>query len=199
MRESEEIIKHYGVLGMKWGVRKDQNAKKSGGGESALKANLASLKREREWSKVLRNVNNMTTKEVKEVTNRITKENDLKRLSRSSVGDSKAKKDYLNRAKMSNQELSRKVGRLQAKENLQKQVMSASKEQRDFGKRVVNTAKSLSATYAVSKMTNKKTTTSDIIDVLKNPKQTGKTATDNIQKELLKKLSQKATKTKVEK
>ena len=40
-------LKHHGIQGMKWGVRKDK---------TTLKENWNSLKRERQWKKVIKEI-----------------------------------------------------------------------------------------------------------------------------------------------
>jgi hypothetical protein len=62
----------------------------------------------------------------------------------------KDKEDYLHRHEMSNEELTRKIARLQAKESLHKAVKKASKEQIEIGKKVAQTAGSIGVNYALN-------------------------------------------------
>lgn len=162
MPDLEDVLQHVGVRGMKWGVRRDRNRPGGADGvEESTKAppdkrgkirkNLDSLKRERDWNKVVKEIDSLTTPQINAVAKRITLENDLKRLSKSSVARKKDKEDYLRRDKMSDAELNRKVARLRAKEGLTKSVKEASREQREFGQRVTKAAGELALKYAAKR------------------------------------------------
>lgn len=154
----EDVLKHFGTKGMKWGVRKDK---------PTIGNHMASLKRERQWKKVLKEVDSLTTPQITAVARRVGLENDLKRLSRNkSIAKQSDKNDYTFRDKLSDEELSRKVTRLRAKESLTKSVMSASKEQREIGEKVVNTSSALALKYASTKSITPK----DIFDAVNNPR-----------------------------
>lgn len=187
---NEDLLKHYGVLGMKWGVRRTPQQLKAASktrGESKLSKNLKSMKRERDWNKVLKNVNNMSTSDIRKVTTRVGLENDLKRLSKSRVANAKDRNDYLRRDKMSDQELSRKVTRLRAKDNLLKSVKSASKEQREFGEKVVNMGSALGVKYAMDKSIKPQ----DVFDAYKKPKESAQKARKDLLETTIKKLNTK--------
>lgn len=156
--EIEDLLKHFGTKGMKWGVRKRD--------KPTLGDHMSSLKRERQWKKVLKEVDSLTTPQITAVARRVGLENDLKRLSRNkSIAKQSDKNDYTFRDKLSDEDLSRKVTRLRAKETLTKSVMSASKEQREIGEKVVNTSGALALKYA----TTKSITPKDIFDAVNNP------------------------------
>jgi hypothetical protein len=178
-------IQHTGVKGMRWGVRRDSNRPGGADGKEEsekvvdkrgkIKKTLDSMKREREWGKVLREVDKMTTKDINTVKKRIDLENNLKSLRKSKMATKKDKADYLRREFMSDAEISRKVNRLQAKENLHKSVKSASKEQREFGYKVAQTAGSLGVRYVLeggrpsgTAMAIAKTTYKDAHEIWKN-------------------------------
>lgn len=153
---------------MKWGKRKSRTGKTVKALKTRVKQELNSLKRERQWKEIRSKIHKMTTKEINSTAQRIQMENDLKRLSRNrQISSSKDRQDYLNRGKMSNQELSRKVSRLRARDNLNRVINDASKEQMELGKKIVNTAGPL----AFKKMTGQRITTKDITNAYKNPKQ----------------------------
>lgn len=200
----DDALEHSGVRGMRWGVRHDNRSTSSSSSTSTgtkpdnttpdvvsnnsgkggkLKQQLNSLKRERDWGKVLKELDHLTTKEINIVANRVGLENDLKSLSKSKIAKSKDKQDYLNRGNMSDQELKRKVNRLRAKEGLYKKVKDASKAQREFGQKAVNIASSIGVKYAV----NKSVTSKDIFDAISNPK----TPSDLAKQELIKKVAKK--------
>jgi hypothetical protein len=160
--ELEEILQHHGVKGMHWGKHKA----KAGGVKDAIKTRVDSIKRENSWGKVLNNASNMTTKELQKHATRAQAENDLKRLSKKAgVGSAKDKKDYLNRGKMTDQELARKVQRLRAKENLNRNANDATKAQKELAKKVIQVAAPLVISYALTGTVSKK----DIINTVMNP------------------------------
>lgn len=190
----DKHLKHWGVKGMKWGVRRNRNRPGGADGkeESAkikdsratLTKNLDSLKRERQWKKVLSEMDKLSTKDITTVTARVRLENDLKNLSRSKVGKKKDRDDYLRRADMSNEELKRKVTRLRAKEGLYKSVNDASKEQRELGEKITNIGKTLTIRYALKRSISPK----DIFDAVQNPKDSANNAKGDLQKEILESL-----------
>lgn len=154
----EDFLEHHGVKGMKWGVRKDK---------PTLRDHVNSLRRERQWKKVVSEVDNLTTKEITSVARRVSLENDLKRLSRNkSIARQSDKNDYTYREKLSDDDLAQKVTRLRAKEHLATSVSSASKEQREIGEKIVNAGGALTLKYA----TTKSLTPKDVFDAVKNPK-----------------------------
>lgn len=163
----DDVLKHFGTKGMKWGVRKKSDSsagsKSKGQNESKLKKRvkeeIGSMKRERSWKKAIGDINKLTTKDINKMSNRIQMENDLKRLaSNKSISSSKDKQDYRLRGKMSDHELSRKVVRLRAKETLQRNISQASSSQRETGKTIVRAA----APIVVSKVLGIKITPKDI-------------------------------------
>jgi hypothetical protein len=156
LNKLDEVLEHAGVKGMHWGKRKAE----------AVKSRVDSIKREHSWNKTLKNANNMTTKELQKHASRAQLENDMKRLSKKAgVGSAKDKKDYLNRGKMADQELHRKVQRLRAKENLNRNANDATKSQKEFAKKVVQIAAPLAVSYALTGKVSKK----DIINTVMNP------------------------------
>lgn len=182
----DDSIQHHGIKGMRWGVMRNRNRPGGADGKeesekvkdkrSTLTKNLDSMKRERQWNKVLKNVNKLNTTEINAVTKRIKLENSLKTLSKSKVGSKKDREDYLRRANMSDAELNRKVVRLRAKESLRSAVKDASKEQRDFGEKVVRVGSSLSVKYALKKSLGPK----DFLDAFNDPKEASKKAKEDV-------------------
>lgn len=200
MHELDKVIQHAGIKGMKWGVRRDRNRPGGADGKEEstkvvdkrgkLKMQLDSLKRERQWKKVIRDMDNLSTKDIQTVTGRVRLENDLKNLSRSNVGKAKDKQDYLRRADMSDAELKRKVVRLRAKEQLKKSVGDASKEQRELGEKIVNVGKTVAIRYALTK--NAKGIPKDIFDAIQKPKESADKAQKDLQTEMLTKIARAA-------
>lgn len=161
--DKESVIKHYGVLGMKWGVRRDRS------GQITVRDRLKSLSRERQWKKVIGNVDNLSTEDISKLAKRVGLENDLKRLAKGPAGKKKDKADYVKRDQIDDESLNRKVMHLRAKENLIKQVSNASKEQRELGEKIVNASGNLAIAYAK----NKSLTPKDLFDAITDPKDIG--------------------------
>lgn len=189
----EDVIQQAGVKGMKWGIRRDYTQRGGADGKldakdkpirTALGKKLNSLKRERQWKSVLKEMDSLSTKDITEIAKRVTLENSLKTLSRSKVGTKKDREDYLRRERMDNQELSRKVTRLKAKENLHNAVSNASKEQREFGQKLVQIGGSLGVKYALTKSISPK----DVFDTVKNPKASADKAKGDLLKVAMEKI-----------
>lgn len=174
---------------MHWGVRR--NANRPGGADGIPDAkekkrgrigkHLDSLKRERSWHKTLKDSHTMTTKDINTISKRIGLENSLKKMAKSKMATKKDKEDYLRRHEMSDQELTRKVNRLNAKDSLHKAVSEASKEQREIGYKVAQIGASVGVRYA----TNRRVSIPEIHDIIKKPKDSA----DDAQKTVVGKVS----------
>jgi hypothetical protein len=167
----DDIIQQSGIKGMKWGVRHDEHAAITKSDTPAkppgkIQNHLNSLKRERQWKSVLKEIDNLSTRDLNLIKKRIDLENDLKKYSKSKVANKDEKQYYLNRHKMSNEEMARKVIRLKAKENLHESISNASKEQREFGIKIAQTAGSIGVKYAV---TRTRPGIGDLMTEYKNP------------------------------
>ena len=167
----EEAIEHHGVKGMKWGVRRYQpypkgqrnagkfiDASKNKGGSSqngnkvsGVKGAIRSKGRELSMVAAQREIKNLTTKDAQTVLSRAQLENRFKRLSSTpNVGTTKSKEEYLNRENMSNEELKRKVDRLQLADNMRMESRKANQEVIDMGKKIVAIAAPIAVQVAVS-------------------------------------------------
>lgn len=153
MHELEEYLQHHGVKGMKWGVRR-------------VRDKLGSLRRERQWKKVIGELDNLSTDQINVLAKRVGLENDLKRLTKNKAVSKPAdREDYIKRASLSDADLAMKVVRLRAKENLTKKISDASKEQRELGEKIVN----IGGTVAVKYATTKSLTPKDVFDAVAKP------------------------------
>ena len=87
MSHKELVLEHYGVKGMKWGVRK------------TVSSRAKSAKRERSWKKQYRERESMSDDELRNVVNRLRLENDFARLSaQASKGQRKMAKSFIKNA-----------------------------------------------------------------------------------------------------
>lgn len=125
MNEVEEFyLQHYGVKGMKWGVRK-----RASGVKNRVKREVSSFRRERNQLKI-KDPSQMTDRELKKTLNRNRLENQLKDESRKTPGIGmnrkedhaerrKANRDtYLDRGNLSDKELQAKVNRIRSENQL---------------------------------------------------------------------------------
>lgn len=181
-----DVLKHFGVKGMKWGVIRERKVSSSKDSKSQnenkvvkrVKEEVESLKRERSWKTAVEDINKMSTKDIGKMSTRIQLENDLKRLSSNkSISSPKDRQDYRLRGKMSDHEINRKVVRLRAKETLQRNISQASSSQRETGKTIIRAA----APIVLNKVLGLKISPKDIdgLFVKKNLNDEVRRVTDN--------------------
>lgn len=136
----EDILKHHGTKGMKWGVitkGRDAVKKTASKATTRVKEEVGSLKRENSWRKQAKNVKNMSNNDLNKMVNRLQLENDLKKLSRTAeISGKKDRADYRTRGKMSDQQLVQTVGRLRAKERLNRNLKEVTAKQDALGRKL---------------------------------------------------------------
>lgn len=176
MHELDENLQHYGVKGMRWGVRRSEkqlaiarkvrdgavnNAKKK---VDRVKARVSSAKRRNDWKKTLKDLDNMSIDDMQKVARRIQLENDFRNLTKPKlsqtlspqrmnrgVATKKDREDYLKRGRMSDEELTASVLKLRARENLKRTVRDANPMQSKYGRQVTEAAGPLALKYALTR------------------------------------------------
>lgn len=134
-------LEHFGVKGMKWGVRRKSTSDKSGTTKEPgkIRQELSSFKREVSTRKDLKNVSKLTEKQLKSKTERLRSENELKRLTKDDTYFKKSsnRDEYLKRAKLSDSELKSRVERLRLEDALKQQIKSANKDNVDVANKII--------------------------------------------------------------
>lgn len=113
-------VMHYGIKGMRWGVRRPvgPDGLVTGSVKSAAR-NLSNLKNVRN-----KELKSLTNEELRSRVDRVSKENRLKKLSRSKED----KRAYKSRGSMSDKELNERVERLQLEATLRSESLKSNKE-----------------------------------------------------------------------
>lgn len=157
----EEFLKHYGVMGMKWGIRRYQpypkgssnagkfidvkkqtpSTKKASGAVAAVKdrvtATVRSKGREISMARAQREIKNLKPEDAQKVVSRAQLETRFKRLNETrNVGHPASKKDYLNRDKMDDATLKAKVDQLQLADNMRNDARSTNAKTMETGKKI---------------------------------------------------------------
>ena len=165
--ELEELLdtqlQHVGVKGMKWGVRKSRKSKDRASEttpkpKSTLRKYVDSTRRELGMHKLVKDVSTLPDAEVIRRTNRVRNENDFRRaIDNTSFVDNKRRKrlreEYFNRENLSDAELQERVRRLNLEDNLRREVVRASKPQREAANELIKSV----STHTLDKYTDPKT------------------------------------------
>ena len=165
--ELEELLDtqlhHVGVKGMKWGVRKSRKSKDRASEttpkpKSTLRKYIDSNRRELGMNKMLKDVDTLPDAEVVRRVNRVRNENDFRRaIDNTAFVDNKRRKrlreEYFNRENLSDSELQERVRRLNLEDNLRREVVRASKPQREAANELIKSV----STHTLNKYTDPKT------------------------------------------
>ena len=134
----DEELQHYGVLGMKWGVRRPigpDGLIKTTAGKVKAKVESANNTPGRVAVRKSKNIKNMSDSEIREQVERLSLENNLKRLAKETGNQSAAK----GKSKMSNSEIKKLNSRLQLEANYKREVQKATETQRKIGMQLAST------------------------------------------------------------
>ena len=165
--ELEELLdtqlQHVGVKGMKWGVRKSRTSKDRASEttpkpKSTLRKYVDSNRRELGMNKLVKDVHTLPDTEVVRRVNRVRNENDFRRaIDNTAFVNNKRRKqlrdEYFNRENLSDTELQERVRRLNLEDNLRREVVRASKPQREAANEFIKFV----STHTLDKYTDPKT------------------------------------------
>ena len=149
--ELEELwdmqLEHFGVKGMKWGVRKSRTSKDRASEttpkpKSTVRKYIDSNRRELGMNKMLKDVDTLPDAEIVRRVNRVRNENDFRRaIDNTAFVDRKRRKqlreEYFNRENLSDAELQERVRRLNLEDNLRREVVRASRPQREAANELI--------------------------------------------------------------
>ena len=149
--ELEELwdtqLEHFGVKGMKWGVRKSRTSKDRASEttpkpKSTVRKYIDSNRRELGMNKMLKDVDTLPDAEIVRRVNRVRNENDFRRaIDNTAFVDNKRRKqlreEYFNRENLSDAELQERVRRLNLEDNLRREVVRASRPQREAANELI--------------------------------------------------------------
>ena len=138
-------LKHFGVKGMRWGIRRTKNE-------------LRSIKREIAIGRSRKKAKDMSDADLKKLVDRIKNENALKRLGKH--------KEYITRHEMDDKTLKKRVDRLQLEDSLKKNVAITTKTQKEIGKAITSAGMGIAMT-AYKNKDNGGVTKKDAADIVK--------------------------------
>ena len=134
----DEELQHYGIKGMKWGVRRPVGPDgliKTTAGKVKAKVESANNTPGRVAVRKSKNMKNMSDSEIRTQVERLGLENNLQRLAKETGNRSAAK----GKSKMSNSEIKKLNSRLQLEANYKREVQKATATQRKIGMQLAST------------------------------------------------------------
>ena len=189
-----EEIKHHGVKGMKWGVRrfqpyakgssnagkfldvgkkKDSESSQNGNktNRSVVRETISSKGREISMARAMKEMDSLTSSDAKKVASRAQLETRMKKLSSTNnVGTDADKKAYRLRDQLTDNDLKQEVDRLQIKENMRQSVRGTNQDIINIGKKVAVIAAPLIVQAVVHDGIDKKWLGNKLKETVVNPK-----------------------------
>ena len=138
MHMIDEELKHYGIKGMKWGVRRPigpDGLIRTTAGKVKTKVESVNNTPGRVAVRKSKNIKNMSDSEIRVQVERLNLENNLQRLAKETGNRSAAK----GKSKMSNSEIKKLNSRLQLEANYKREVKKATETQRKIGMQLATT------------------------------------------------------------
>lgn len=164
-------LQHYGVLGMKWGVRRPigpnglirrtaANAKKNVAPKSEDSKAVSGLRKKATKAK---NIKNMTDEEIRLTTDRVNLENNMKRLSKTTDN----KKIYKLKDRLSNEEIRAVNQRMQLEANLKESIRNANADTIRLGNSLATIAANTTVSVVKTKASSNDLDVNTVISTLK--------------------------------
>lgn len=167
----EVELKHYGIKGMRWGVRRPvgsnglikravKQAKKIDTPRSEDSKAVAGLRKK---AKKTKNIKNMTDEDIRLVTDRVNLENNMKRL----ASKTDNKKIYKLKDRLSNDEIRALNQRMQMEANLKESINNANASTIKLGNSLATIAANTTVSVVKSKVSSNDLEVNSIISTLK--------------------------------
>ena len=145
MSNSDYILEHFGTKGMRWGHRKgDSKSAQPEKPKGTVRKYWDSNRREVGMMKLTKDIDTIDDQELRKRANRVRNENDMRQIvdgvpKRDSKRRKTLRDEYLDRADMSDEALQQRVNRLRLEDNLRREVVRASRPQREAANMLVQT------------------------------------------------------------
>ena len=167
----DEELQHYGVLGMKWGVRRPigpnglirntaKKAKKIVDPKSEDSKAVSGLRKKATKSK---NIKNMTDDQIRITTDRVNLENNMKRLAKTTDN----KKIYKLKDRLSNEEIRAVNQRMQMEANLKESIRNANADTIKLGNSLATIAAKTTVSVVKTKASDNDLDVNTVISTLK--------------------------------
>lgn len=172
--ESETIeieLKHYGIKGMKWGVRRPVGSdglikgavRKARKMDAPKSEDSKAVSKLRKKAKKTRNIKNMTDDEIRMTIDRVGLENNMKRLARTTNN----KKLYKLKDRLSNDEIRAVNQRMQMEANLKQTIRNANADKIKLGNSLATIAANTTVSVVKSKTSSNDLDVNSVFSTLK--------------------------------